>query len=316
MALASFLASDLGAIILRNVHATLHSSLLSKEDKLLVMLGLRRAARALRLPYRPTDLVDILRAKLQPRLEKLQVAGLSEPAPDTFLIAFRGWPDVLDMLKQYHKVYKDDRELAALVKNPLHTDRFFQRAAEAINKYARTNVPVRLSGAFNIVFMTSTARFDRIVPDYHSLSGAARAKRVRDVLGLVQVAPLKDKPPPALFAFRTLVPASVLMSGARIARPTTVDGFDNSRFKQFWEHAELEPDGGGMTVCMARPFSPGSSEFVATAMLLKDQLTCEYVGTVTEPTTGTDPEFLDYMQKSHGHDLHTLPAGLDAWRPA
>lgn len=315
MTIANLLSSHLGAIILHNTHALVQSDLLSDDDKRLVVVGLRRASRRLTLPHRPEDLIAAIRLELDPVVERLQVAGLSYPDPDVHLVAIRGWGDVRDMLEELYKAKKPDKVLQGLIYSAVHSDEFYMRAAHVLNARVSTPVPVVLSGPRNIFYLTSSQRLEKAAPGYRNLPLDLRAHKIRDVLGLGHLAARGDGRPYPLFAFRGMAPARKLQQGARIARPTTVDGFDNNRFKQEWAAADLDPCGGGMTVRLDTPFMAGSSEFVSTKILMRGHFVCEYLGSVTRPAAGSDAEFVKYLDAHHGGTLSAIPYLLETWRP-
>jgi hypothetical protein len=303
------LTSPTGKILLRNIEDALNGDLLVRDNRRLVIAGLHRAAKRLSMPYRFDDLVNAIFDQLGPYVDRLQVAGLSQPAAHIHLVAFRGWPDIRVMLKRFYKHTKA-QELAAFTEMPVLSESLYRQAADAVNRFAAAHeTPVTLEGAFNIVFLTSKDQLDKAVPDYATLHADDRAERIRDLLGLIQVGPNDDSKPYPLFAFHSMVAASQLMRGARIARPTVIDGFNNQRFKQHWDAADLAGDGGGMTVDLANPFGPGSSEFVSTASLIRDRFTCSYVGEISRPPPTTDEEYVAHLPAVLAGDFNRSLAG-------
>jgi hypothetical protein len=299
----------LGQIIIVNTNAMVKDQLLSPADRRLVIRGLKEVAATLAPTFKEAELVNGLYAAMKDHANRLQIAGVQCPPSNLHITAFRGWADIQAILEGIQRVEKKSR----IVKNALatpKTDATYEAAAQAINQYAATMPSLLLQGMYKSIYYTISAEADDVETKAKT-SGKNVAEELRNKLGLVHIKGGTGPAGTPLFAFRSMHPISAFSSGFRIARPTIVDGFSNPRFRQGWPPSDILQQGGGRTVDIELPnFAPGCSEFVATAVPIKDNFECSYVGLVQSARSGDDNLFLDYIT---GGNIAAIPHLPDSW---
>jgi hypothetical protein len=220
---------------------------------------------------------------------------------------------MLTFIDQIEKVYKSDREIKN-AKSPLKLGpKVYSGFASTLNKYADLMPRLVLQGGFNILFATSSDEF-RIVEASVSVTPSSNtASAIRDSLGLVHVGLDAVGRPTPLFVFHSQKPLSAWDGQLRVRRPTTVEGFDNRRFKQAWPLGELVESGAGRTVDIdPGGYGPGCSEFVMSGLTLKDNFTCHYIGLVDTNPAGSDHDFLDYLLAGRSETFDDMWVDLQA----
>ena len=145
-----------------------------------------------------------------------------------------------------------------------------------------------------------------------TLPADKRASRVRDALGLVHLNPGPMDPERHLFVFRsnqTLAAIRALPSYFSVARPTTLDGFDNHRFCQRDLGGRLP--GWGNTVDVGSGICrTGFPEVVLTPMSVS-HFTCEYLGKLSAAHFANDTRYLGLLAPPPAH-FANMAAHLDA----
>jgi hypothetical protein len=311
MGLEALTSSVRGSILLLNVFDTIKERLLEPRDEKNALLGLAETIDGLSDPSDHDLVMKELFKGLGPQSHRYQVAAVRTAPSDVHLAAVRGFDDVKELLKQIAKKHKWDRRLRnAIAANA--TASALRDAASIINHYSDEMTRLLLSGPYNIFFATTRRAFSTAESLLAGMGDDEAATAIRDHLGLVQVEPISSLQPMPLFVFESLKTVGEMENEFRVARPTTIDGFDNRRFRQSWsKRAYAQASGGGLTVYLRPGFGEGMPEFVATGLPLKGNFKCRYLGSVLRPAAGNDVEFLSYLMHKRRLSLDEMALRLN-----
>lgn len=293
------------SIVLANAFETCRLELLTRRELRLALKGLHHALGKMGPSFTVSELIDEVVKVLVPSSNRLQVCGNRAPLPTERLFVLRDFSDIQILLGQILKVHKYNRA----VKNalaPSASDNAMIRAADAINEYSPLMGRLVLSGPYNIFFATRLS--DAIAIETRS---PFPADGLRDALGLVQTKPVSSAGGKPLFAFEAKGPISTYADELRIARPTTIEGFNNLRFRQCWPSDWPHPQSHGKTVQLGHTFGTGLPEWVATGVPLRDNFLCRFVGRVRTFPQGTDATFLQYIDPKPTVPLADMATYLD-----
>lgn len=292
-----------GQIVLLNLRETIHEGLLDEEvaGEFLRKTGLK--LQALPSAHVEDDLVAALGEVVwsDPRY---MISARETPSSTLHIAAVRTLSDVLPALKRIRKVHAPP-ELASLFDPPTSTA--LHAAARLLNQYSTMMPHLTLGEGFNAFWATTREAIEEI-----EAGSTDPAHDVRDILGLVQHNPSKIGGPIPLFLFEGVAPLGALPNrdAFRCARPTTLDGFNNPRFRQARPHGFAENGCGATVDIRGGAYSVGVPEIISTEMPLRGQLKCRYLGKVLRDPAGNDTDFIRFL--AGGRTLQDVAAELDA----
>jgi hypothetical protein len=229
--------------------------------------------------------------------QDFKVMGVEEPPDATLLCAvveFGAIQSILRFIKSVDKGKSYPRIDNALARKP--TLRAIAGAADIINQAANDMGALLLARERNIFWATTATAFTNMEADAQTKGVSCPCTEFRNILGLGHIEPYSRTRPRAMFVFEALRPLAAMRKEFRVARPTTIDGFSNPRFRQIWG---LPPrsQGSGVTVHLKAGFGDGAPEFVATAIPIRGNFRCRFLGNLSSSAPGTDDEFLDYLKQ-------------------
>ncbi len=293
-----------GRILLNNAAMAVRCRILTPREQRLALRALSRALQSMPKRYSASRLKRELFSQFQNRAYQFQVAGVETPDRDTYIASVGRFELIKEFLTQIGAVDKNNRRVrSALAPHP--SEQALRGAADVINEFSNTMDVLVLKGAHNIFFATAKTVLDDIEGRARRLARHP-VNEVRDVLGLCHIHPISPVEPRPVFVFESVRPVAEFSSQFRIARPTTIDGFDNPRFRQEWPTAHDRAKGSGLTVFLKHGFDAGAPEYVATGIALKDNFRCRYLGAVDTMPVGTDLEFIKFLMKDHKTTLLEL----------
>jgi hypothetical protein len=127
------------------------------------------------------------------------------------------------------------------------------------------------------------------------------AERIRDFLGLAHIRPDDRGEGQHVFLFEARATLEEIASDIdfRVARPTTIDGFDNPRFRQRRPNSGDIVEGCGMTVNLnGGEFCIGAPELVSTEISIMKYFHCRWVGKIGTEPRGSDQAFVDFLREN------------------
>lgn len=301
------LASDRGRIILVNLHHTIASAILPSPLARECLVRLRDQLRMLGPVPTDSDILAAFRAALFRPAARFQVRSTERPDVDVSICAVVGFEKISALL---WKVAQRDGSFEArvgVVTDPAAPRATVAMAASLLNRATRYMPDLTLSDSDTIFWATPEREFDRLIADW----GAARttapgggnpAGYVRDKLGLVHLDAVAPNTARHLFAMRGTMRLSDIGRSVRFqcARPSTLDGFDNPRFRQSLPATPAHP-GCGLTVDLhLGSFGIGAAELVSTPLSLAF-FQCEYIGELLTPPDGSDADYVAVLSPASEH---------------
>jgi len=285
-----------GEIVLRNAAATVREGLLDYKIERRALRALRNVLRSLPSKYSFDVFCRELFNTLENRTSSFQVAGAERPNGDIYLAAVMEFGAISKLL---HRVKSNDRGETyhriddAIARKP--TQSALIEAANIINLAAQDMGTLMLALDRNIFWATTRDAFAQIELNAVANGQPNACSEARNVLGLGHIEPYTHLRPRPLYLFEAVRPLSEMKKELRVARPTTIDGFNNLRFRQKWG---LPPrsHGSGLTVHLKSGFGDGAPEFVATGVPIRDNFRCRYLGNIADYAPGNDDEFLAYLK--------------------
>lgn len=186
-----------------------------------------------------------------------------------------------------------------------------RNAAGAINRLKLGLGGLTINDVYQVIWGTPLDCVDALLSD-PSVPPDSRANRLRDVLGLIHLAPGPIAPERHMFVFRsdlTLAQIRSLPSHFEVARPTTLDGYDNHRFCQK-DLGGRRPGWGNTVDIAAGNCCCGFPEVVLTPMSIS-HFTCEYIGELAPTSFASDGRYFSLLAPSPP-DSRAMAASLDA----
>lgn len=188
-------------------------------------------------------------------------------------------------------------------------------AADVLNTYAVGLGGISITDPNRVLWGTRLEEVDKLISETDAdpgLGRSQRARRLRDVLGLVHI----DFPPGMLerhlFLFRSEGTLAELRNSPTYyscARPTALDGFTNPRFCQ--PHLIPWPRGWGMTIDVTGgACQVGLPEVVMNSLPL-ERFRCEYMGEVRGASFGPHAAYLALLTQP-ALDAVAMAANLDS----
>lgn len=297
--------TDRGSIILVNLHETVTAGLIDDDLLKTSMKTIGAGLAALPSAYEDTDLLRVLSGAILSRAAVNQIAGNQTPDPGMVVVGVRPFEDVAPVLSKLRR--QSEGHLSVLLDNALAADATEGAMADAagvINTMTHEFDFLTLGWKYGVFWGTHLAHFERIEAAHYASGKRPEdlAATVRDCLGLVQYGPDNDGKAQHLFAFVARTPNREVTQKFKARRPTTLDGFDNHRFRQHLPVVPQPVAGCGFTVDLSpAAYGIGAPECVSTEIPLKN-FTCRYLGSVGTPAWGTDAEFLHYLSPPKGFD--------------
>jgi hypothetical protein len=303
-----------GKILLVNVYDLVRSNLLDPKNLRLALRGMRMALRKAPNPCTEDELISHLSLLRNSMATKFQAIASERPGGHVTIAAIRSFDDIKPMLFEIEKVHKVDRRVrAALAPRP--PAEVIRAVAGVINEYIPKMPTLALGIPFNL-FWATTIDAVRTLEREASESGQPIGELIRNYLGLGHVQPDGSGRARHLFVFEGLRPLGEMQPGEgfRIARPTTIDGFDNPRFRQSMGSSTQAVSGCGLTVKLGEPhFADGAPELVSTKIPLKGNFSCRWIGEVASRPPGNDHSFLEFLRS--GRSLDEIGQGLMSRSP-
>jgi hypothetical protein len=301
------LATDRGKIVLVNLHQTVQAELIEGDLCAEILRLLAGAFERLPDAYSAGDIERVI-SEIVWSDERYQLAAQETLDEGVHIAAVKPYDDLLPLLQRIRKLRisaRLDEEIRSAIAE-FAPEQALRRGIEILNERAPEAPQLTIGRGFNIFWATTleavraTAAQERSAP--HVL---------RDRLGLVHFDPAKWKRGLHLIVFEATLPIGQLPTAAfRAARPTTLDGFDNPRFRQY-RPPDMAPRGYGATVDITDgDYALGLPEIVSTEIPIQANFTCRYLGRVIEGPRGTDEGFVDFL--SQGADLQAMARTLDA----
>ena len=322
MPVGRLLATDRGKILLVNAYDMAQSNLLPKARLRLAIRGLKAAVRSLPDPYCEATLVNTIGAYVYPHSSLLHANGTEYPDEDIHFAVVRTFDDVAALLRRIQKSYPNDRSVRRALL-PRASDKIRVDAARIVNDYTARLQHLTIGGPYNFFWATTRSQLREIEHDFMSamsnnLAGVSPedlANYVRDVLGLSHIQPDYWGCEKDIYAFETIVTLKQIRTRVdfRSARPTTIDGFDNPRFRQLLPVTPRHRKGFGLTVDLADgKFADGVPEVVSTEIPLFQNFVCRWLGKVSTRTEGEDGAFVQFLR--NGRDLQSMTDYLNTLR--
>jgi hypothetical protein len=316
MSISRLLETDRGKILLVNTFDMAEEGLLEHERLRLAIKGLKAALRALSPArvYGEEELVQAIAQKVYPNSQRLHANGTERPAGTIHIAAVRTFPEIATLLLRVQKNHPDDIAIRRVLR-PRASDEAIADAARLINRYCDRLPQLEVGGLRNFFWATSLDRlrdveqefFDMLRNGVVGLSPEELPNYVRDMLGLAHISPDPYGQPCHLFVFEGQMTLDEMAARVdfRCARPTTIDGFENPRFRQRRPPSAALALGFGMTVNLGRGvYGDGLPELVSTGISIAGHFKCRHLGKVSRMPLGSDVDFVDFLQG--GRDLSLM----------
>jgi len=296
MALDKLLRSKRGKMLLVNAADMVELALLDGRIQRMAIRGLKLVLG--RLSSRPTAtaLVKGVGAMLFQRASFFHLAARERPPASTYIAAVRSLEELKPILHVSKKVHRKDREIRNVL-SPKPTAKAIARVGDIINRYPKLDKAI-LGYQFDLFWGTTNEEVQDV--ERKSGGGDSFAHALRDRLGLAHLIPKLGAPKRHLFVFEATRALADIQrdSDFIVARPTTIEGFDNPRFRQRRPFRLDEPWGFGLTVDLTSGiFADGAPEVVASPVRIGGNFVCRYAGCVSRLAKGTDDDFLKFLSR-------------------
>lgn len=300
MTFRNLLGNAVGRIILANLHYLVDDNLLDDELRDAALSRLHGELTILSPGATADQLTDAFSRALHVSDPVFQVQSTEWPDEDHRIAMVLDFTRVRAILAQIlRRIQARDAAQATRIRAILRPDvrgAPIADAAAVINELSPGLSELTLSDPNRVLWGARVDEVDRILHETaadHARGPRLRARRLRDVLGLIHVNPRKRDLARHLFLFRSEHSLSKIRARPThfsCARPSTLDGFDNRRFCQ--PHLQPWQSGWGMTIDIdANRCSVGLPEIVLSPLSLY-HFQCEYVGKITGAAFGPDEEYL------------------------
>lgn len=311
MSFRRLLDNDLGRIVLLNLRETIRADILDTHVEVGPLLGKLRDALARLVPgYGPDALNDAIGGIVWSDPSTYQFAARETPSISLRIAAVRPYDEIKLLLEKIRTVHRLPALASALAPDP--TDEALSTAADLITEYSQDMPKLAMGRTYDFFWASiadEVAAIEKTTADKPAAIRRHMTPRLlRDRLGLVHLRPSRAGKPIPLFVFEAKASLTELghPKAFRVSRPTTLDGFDNPRFRQ-QATTRTEQDGCGATVDLSEGlYGDGLPEMVSREIALLGRFECRYVGRLATDAVGSDKDFVSFLAR------HIKPEELDA----
>lgn len=301
------LAHERGHILLVNLAETCRVELLPPEVRKPVLKRLESGLASLRPTPAEKEILGVFREVILSTAARMQVKGVEGPDEDIKLSAVVSFDKIRGLLEKVRMRFPDRTGLIDAILATDAPDATVARAATLLNEIGPRALDLTLSEWGTLFWAAPMQEIDRLFTSCPpAASPMARARAIRDALGLIHLDYTLGDPNRHLFLFRATRSLAEIDPdhATNVSRPTTLDGWDNPRFCQPILPPAPFCHGCGMTVNIAEwQVEPGAAEVVSTPIPIRF-FECSYIGPLDKSEFGPDSDFLKMILGSHKlHDL-------------